>query len=299
MSWKDISKSIKLNFGKDVTPDNIRHEYYGMKKRDVINIQEDDGYTKVLIMNDIHIPYNRQDIFEIIEKNKDVDYILIAGDLIDCESCSFWSVWDRPSVEEELILAHEFISKINTIVNPEKTKIISILGNHENRYEKDIVNMQEKQLQKMLNPKLLSMLQKGFTYYDRDKDITYKPIKNFEYIDHWYAKLFDNLIISHPTDFSCIDGRLNEKVAEYFLNEGVAVKDDVVIYGHTHKYSNAKINRRQGLFVIENGCMCKPMEYAKKSARLSYTPQNYAYTTLKFKMGEKINLNDIKIFHLD
>lgn len=299
LSWKDISLMIKGKFNKELSGDYIRHQYYGMDKKEIIEIAKDDGYTKVLILNDLHLPYQRDDVFDIIEENKDVDYILIGGDLIDCEACSFWDVWDRPSVEEELIIAHEFISKINTIVNPNKTKIISILGNHENRYERDIVRLQEKQLQKLLNPKLLSMLEKGFTYYERDKDVTYKPIENFSYVDHWYAKFFGNLVLAHPTEFSSIDGRLNEKVADYFLNQNVSEKGDVLIYGHSHKYSNAKVNRRQGIFVIENGCLCKPMEYAKKSAKLSFTPQNYCYTRLKFIEGEKINLNDIQTVHLD
>lgn len=299
LSWSTISELINKYYRKQYSKDYLRHDYYGMKKRNDIDIENDNEYIKVLIMNDIHLPYNRSDILKHIEKNKDVDYIIIAGDLIDCESCSFWDNWNRPSVEEELIIAHDFISKVNEIINPEKTQIISLLGNHEYRYEKEIIRMQEKQLKKLLNPKLLSMLEKGFTYYEKDKDITYKPINNFKYVDNWYTRLFNNLIVAHPTDFSGVDGKMCEKSAEYFLNEDIAERGDIIVFGHTHKFSSMKVNRRQGVFVIENGCMCQEMDYAKRSGKLRYTPQNYCYTVLKFKNNEKVRLNDIKVIHLD
>ena len=159
------------------------------------------------------------------------------------------------------------------------------------------MKMQQKQLQKMINPNLLEMLEDGFVYYDNGKKKNYKGIENFEYINSWFAKLFDNLIICHPKNFSNIGGKVSEQVSEYFLNQGIAEKDDVIVFGHTHKFSILKNNRRQGLFVIENGCMCEPMEYAC-NGKLGFTPQNYCYTYLEFGNGKKINCNDIKVCHL-
>ena len=264
------------------------------KRNELPSINHDEDYIKVLIINDLHIPYQRNDVLDQIKKYKNIDYLIIGGDLLDCESCSFWKSFKHPDVNAELILAHEFISKVNKIIDKNKTKIIAIRGNHEYRFTRLIMEMQEKQLQKMLNPNLLSMLEKGFTFYEDDKDVTYKPIENFKYINNWYTKLFNNLIIAHPTDFSAVDGKMSEKVAEYFLNQGIANKDDIIIFGHTHKFSNLKINRRQSMFVIENGCLCKEQPYAN-TGRLKFTLQNYNYTYLRFKKGKKIDLNDIKI----
>lgn len=297
LSWNNISELLLENFNKKVSKDFIRHEYYAKQKLHKIEKDKNNDYIQCLIMNDIHIPYYREDIFDEIEKHKDVDYIIFGGDLIDCESCSYWAKWNHPSVNDELILAHEFISKINTIVNPEKTKIICIRGNHEYRYTRMIMEMHEKQLQKMLNPNLLSMLEKGFTVYERDKDITYKAINNFQYIDNWQTKLFNNLIIAHPTDFSNVEGSMCTKVADYFLNEHIAEKDDVIIFGHTHKHMSGFINRRQGVYVVENSCLCKEHEYAN-TGKLKFTPQNYGYTKIIFKENEKIDINNIKCIYL-
>lgn len=299
LDWSEIVELLEL----DIHPDSLRKMAYGylevsdyyQNKKETESIN--DGYTKCLIMNDLHIPYQRDDLLTEIAKHKNVDYIIFGGDIIDCESCSSFDVFDRPSIEEELVQVHGFLCKVNEIIDPNKTKMIAIRGNHEARYTKEISRMQQKQLQKMLNPNILSMLETGFTYYEKTKDITYKKIDNFQYIDHWNARLFNNLIVAHPTDFSGIDGKMCEKVSEHFLNKHIAEPDDVVIFGHTHKHSAMKVNRRQGLYVIENFCLCKPMDYAD-TGKLGYNPQNYGYTYLKFKEGQKININDISIIHL-
>ena len=297
LSWSDITDNINKNFDKNLSKDFIRHEWYGMKKMQVIEVQKEDGYKKILIMTDLHIPYEREDVLEEIEKNKDVDTIVFGGDLADCKSCSFFPDFNKPSLEEELIAVHDFIVKVNEIIDPKKTRIIAIRGNHEYRLKRDIMGMHEKHLSKMINPNMLGMIANGFVYYDKNKDIHYKPIENFEYVDEFYIRLFDNLIVAHPLDFSGVEGSVSLKMADYFLNEGIAERGDILVYGHTHKQSSIYVNRRQGLFVIENGCLCQPHEYSKMG-KLSFTPQNYAYTLIKFKEGEKIDKNDIKVVHL-
>ena len=298
-----LNKEIDLDWieivdllGLDCSSDHLRKLSYGYKEFEehiVTKSLSKSDKVKVLVMNDIHLPHQREDIFDELRKNKNIDYLIFAGDLIDCESCSSFDVMDRPSVDEELVVAHEFINKINKIIDSNKTQIICIRGNHEERYTRDIIRMQKKQLQRMLNPNLLKMIQDGFTVYNKGKRHKYDPISNFKYIDDWKVKLFDNLIICHPKDFSGVDGKMCEKVSEHFLNRHMAELDDVIIFGHTHKHSRMNVNRRQGIYVIENSCMCKPHDYAD-TGKLGYNPQNYGYTYLEFEKGKKIDINDIK-----
>lgn len=291
-SWEEIVELL----GLDCSANHLRKVSYGLKEfLDYDNERKlrNNDKIKVLVMNDIHLPYQRDDVLDEIRKHKNIDYLILAGDIIDCESCSSFDVMDRPTVDQEIVIAHQFIKKINTIINPEKTKIICIRGNHEERYTRDIIKMQQKELQKMLNPNLLEMIQDGFTYYDKGKKFKYEPIPNFEYINDWKVKLFDNLIVCHPKDFSGVDGRMCEKVSEHFLNRHMAEVDDVIIFGHTHKHSRMNVNRRQGIYVVENSCMCLPHDYAD-CGKLGYNPQNYGYTYLEFEEGKKIDINDIK-----
>ncbi len=52
-------------------------------------------------MNDIHLPYQRDDVLDEIRKHKNIDYLILAGDIIDCESCSSFDVMDRPTVDQK------------------------------------------------------------------------------------------------------------------------------------------------------------------------------------------------------
>jgi hypothetical protein len=70
LSWKDISILICTNFGRKVSSDYVRHEYYAMKKRDKIEVDKEEGYTKVMVVNDLHVPYHREDFFNELEKIK-------------------------------------------------------------------------------------------------------------------------------------------------------------------------------------------------------------------------------------
>ncbi len=250
----------------------------------------DSKKKKAMVISDVHIPYQHDDLLNQIEKHKDMDYLLIAGDLADCESCSSFPMLERPTLEQELIQVHLFLKKVRKITDAE---IICIAGNHETRLTKDIMKMQEKGLQRMLDPQLLRMIQDGFNFYVNGKKISYEPIEKFTYIDSWYATLFDNLVIAHPKNFSNVPARVAEQSAEFFLNRGIIEKDDIVIIGHTHKFSNIIASRRQNVFVIENGCNCKPMDYAN-NGNLSYGEQVNAYTIVNFFEGEKIDKNDIR-----
>lgn len=247
---------------------------------------------KVMIINDIHVPYQHEKLLDEIKKHKNIDYLVIGGDLIDCESCSSFQMLERPTLEEELVAAHEFIQEINKIINAE---IICIKGNHEERLEREICKMQNKGLQRLLDSQLLRMLEEGFKFNIGTKRKKYKAIENFKYIDKWYARLFDNLVICHPKDFSNVPAKIAEKSAEYFLNRGIIEKDDIIFIGHTHKFSQIVSTRRQDVFVVENGCSCKPMDYSDRG-NLNYGNQVNCYTIVEFEEGGKIDRNDIKTY---
>lgn len=247
---------------------------------------------KVMIINDVHVPYQHEELLSEIKKHNDIDYLVVGGDLIDCESCSSFQMLERPTLEEELVAAHEFIQEINKIVNCE---IICIKGNHEERLEREICKMQNKGLQRLLDSQLLRMLEEGFKFNIGTKRKQYKAIENFKYIDKWYARLFDNLVICHPKDFSNVPAKIAEKSAEYFLNRDVIEKDDIIFIGHTHKFSQIVSTRRQDVFVVENGCSCKPMDYSDRG-NLNYGNQVNCYTIVEFEEGCKIDRNDIKTY---
>lgn len=303
--WADyigISKQLlnyKIKKGKANAETVIIAEIFKKAKKIEEGINEieienkvSDVKKKVMIINDVHVPYQHEELLNEIKKHNDIDYLVIGGDLIDCESCSSFQMLERPTLEEELVAAHEFIQEINKIVNCE---IICIKGNHEERLEREICKMQNKGLQRLLDSQLLRMLEEGFKFNIGTKRKQYKAIENFKYIDKWYARLFDNLVICHPKDFSNVPAKIAEKSAEYFLNRDVIEKDDIIFIGHTHKFSQIVSTRRQDVFVVENGCSCKSMDYSDRG-NLNYGNQVNCYTIVEFEEGCKIDRNDIKTY---
>ncbi len=264
----------------------------GVKEMKTNKKVKENKKKKIMIINDVHVPYQHEGLLDEIKKHKDMDYLVIGGDLIDCESCSSFQMLERPTLEEELVAAHEFIQEINKIIDAE---IICIKGNHEERLEREICKMQNKGLQRLLDSQLLRMLEEGFKFNIGTKRKKYKAIENFKYIDKWYARLFDNLVICHPKDFSNVPAKIAEKSAEYFLNRGIIEKDDIIFIGHTHKFSQIVSTRRQDVFVVENGCSCKPMDYSDRG-NLNYGNQVNCYTIVEFEEGGKIDRNDIKTY---
>lgn len=303
--WADylgISKQLlnyKIKKGKANAETVIIAEIFKKAKKIEKGINEieienkiSNAKKKIMIINDVHVPYQHEELLSEIKKHSDIDYLVIGGDLIDCESCSSFQMLERPSLEEELVSAHEFIQEINKIINAE---IICIKGNHEERLEREICKMQNKGLQRLLDSQLLRMLEEGFKFNIGTKRKQYKAIENFKYIDKWYTRLFDNLVICHPKDFSNVPAKIAEKSAEYFLNRDVIEKDDIIFIGHTHKFSQIVSTRRQDVFVVENGCSCKPMDYSDRG-NLNYGNQVNCYTIVEFEEGCKIDRNDIKTY---
>lgn len=252
--------------------------------------------NSVLFLNDIHAPFEREDLLDIIKKHKnEINTLVIGGDFLDCKSISKFPQIKSLELVDELIYGYNLLKKIRSILDNNQ-QIIMIMGNHEERLYTTICKMHEKNLQKFINPHILSMYVKGFSIYDEEgNEQEYKPIEGVTYVPHWYVNLDDKVIVSHPRDFSSVDGKMCEKVADYFLNK--KMEFEALLFAHTHKYTQMKVDRRQGVYVVENGCTCQAMDYSDKG-KLSYNPQDYCYTIMKWNNNEPLDINNIRVYHL-
>jgi len=291
LEWEDVTKILK----KEENPDHTRKTSYGYLER----IEDEKNSNKfdksVMIINDIHVPYEREDVLEIISKHADeITTLVIGGDLMDCQSISFFPKIRTLTLEEELIYTYEFLKKVRKILNNEQ-KIIIINGNHEERWYKDICNMHEKEMQKFINPNLIDMMIEGFTIYEDNKKKKYDGIKDIIYIPHWFVNIENKIIVCHQKDFSKVKGKMLENAAQHFLNRNEEF--DVLVVTHTHKYSSGVVDRFQNKFVVENGCLCLPQSYADKG-NLGFSPQTYCYSIIKYNNDKNVDYNNIKTYFL-
>jgi predicted phosphodiesterase len=279
---------------------NVRESYLrGIAKsiNQGINIQKNAmKYDKsIMVINDVHAPYERKDLLENISKHADeIQTLVIVGDFLDCHSISFFDQIRETSLKDEVLYGYNLLNKIRKILNNGQ-RIIMIEGNHEKRYYKNICSMNQKDLQTFINPNILEMYTEGFTLYIDGKKHKYKPIEGLTLVPHWYA-VIDGIVMCHPLTFSQSKGKMLENVAQHFVSKGIDF--DLAILGHTHKYSSGVTERFSNKYIIENCCMCKPQKYSD-CGKTSYSPQTYGYTIVKYNNSEKITLNNCKTYLLE
>lgn len=289
LSWEDVNSLLDKNHH----PDNTRKASYGYLEC-LEDMKENEKFEhSVMIINDVHTPFERGDVLEIIAKHADeITTLVIGGDLMDCYEVSSFPKINRDDFMSEVIYGYNFLKKIRKILNNGQ-KIIIINGNHEERWKKVITKMNEKNMQKFINPNVLDMIVNGFTTYEGNKKNIFNPIPDIIHIPHWYV-VIDRMIVAHPKDFSRVKGKMLENVTQHFINKNIDF--DLVIFGHTHKISIGVIDRFEGKIAIENPCLCRPQEYSD-IGKLGYSPQAYGYTIVKY--NDKINFNNIKTYVLD
>lgn len=296
-----------------------KRKEYGLSEDDIQNLISDEIYKKtmseraiktgerpdlefdnsVMIINDVHLPFERDDVIDVVaQHNDEITHLVIAGDLLDVKSISFFPKLEDWTLEQEMAYAHTWLTELRGVLTNNQP-IILINGNHEERWLREIHNLRQKHFQKFMNPNLIEVLIDGFElFHDRfGYEVSYyPPIENMVFIPHWFINMDNRLIIAHPRSFSQVDGKMCENTVAHFMNRGEEF--DVVVFGHTHKYSQMTVSRRGGKYAVENGCMCKPQEYVD-SGRLNFTPQHYCYTIIKWDTGDRIDYNNIRVYHLE
>ena len=103
-----------------------------------IEDEKTQGETKkVMILNDIHVPYQLDDLCNKRKSVYDgeVDEIIIGGDLIDCESLSSFGKKYRISLKKEITETIELLENLKEAFKPKKIHYVG--GNHDkDRYER-------------------------------------------------------------------------------------------------------------------------------------------------------------------
>lgn len=296
-SYDQIGNFMKDKYGLAIDKDTIR--WHAVRKFKSKNRNErksltapaatksSTGDNKVLILSDLHIPYVRNDILEIINNNRDAKTIIFNGDIVDCGEISVFSNLKTTSLSDEMVCAHKFLSEINNLVP--NTKKILINGNHEERWMKYMSKAGDV-LPTLHSSNILKEIVSGFTVYDHKKNLKIQcsPLENYQVIDKWYYQIGD-LIVCHPVSFSKIECRTAVNAADYFSKLGFNFS--TVVVGHTHRQGMVM---RNGILAVEQGCLCEQMNYTDKG-NLLFSPWNNGYYIAFFGDDEKIDKNKSKL----
>lgn len=235
---------------------------------------------KVLILSDLHCPFhNEKMILDIINKHRfSIDTIIFGGDIIDCESVSFFPKENRKSLVEEMVITYNLLNKIDKLT-PDAKKIL-IKGNHEHRFDRFLAE-NKSELNIFHSNNILENIVNGFSVHNRDtenKTVYSKLSDNFIVINKWFVQ-YGDIIVSHPTNYSKIPLKTATMAVEHFVKRGMIF--NTMFIGHTHKWGDTFFYSK---WIGELGCLCMPMEYSD-NGNVNYTPQIYGYAVITLVNG--------------
>lgn len=243
----------------------------------------------VLVINDLHIPFQRKDILSLIGDCKNnLDAIIFGGDIIDCKSISSFPDLDDITIEFEVEKAIEFMTEVRKIVG-KKVKLIVLKGNHELRWEKYISKMHDKKLYKFINPNILEMLRDGMTLYSDGETKHIEGDKDLIIINDWYVN-YKGVIVCHPINFYSQPTKLAITAVQYFLGKE---NFNTLICAHNHHQSTCFYD---DIWVIESGCCCQEMSYVQ--GKTTTKIQDYGLVYLTFDENEKVDINYSQVYKM-
>lgn len=288
-TYYDVSKEWREYYGIDMNPESVRY-YLTRREKPKLTLREkldSDGIEKVLILSDVHVPFNRDDILDIIEEYaNEISALILGGDIADCVSVSSYNPLDALPLADEMSEVHKLLKQIQDVTPNVKRYLIK--GNHEARMTKYMAT-HGSQLNKLHSDNILSEIVKGFEYHDRlnGRVIYHEPL-DYISLDEWFVA-YNDMIVCHPISFSKVAGKTASMALDYFVERGVDF--NACLVAHTHKQASCF---KYGKYAVEIGCMCKPMSYAS-SGKLTFTQQQCGYHLAVFVDG-KYDINQSRTY---
>lgn len=287
-SWKEIGAM----FGMTAEEARQAIKNYRYKHKEVKGLYE-KGKEKFLIFSDLHIPdHNEKLIMEVVTKHKNVDYIILVGDILDCAAVSSFDSEGLSILDKELIEAHWLLRKIRKTT---KAKIILVKGNHEHRVNRHYAKNAKLLGSALVETEILYKLVTGFEVAFGESGTTkvrYEPIKDVYYANA-RSFAYGDLLVNHPSTFSKIPMRTVTNMYEGRLKYKYP-DAKVILIGHTHQAG--MIIKDNGVMLIEDGCMCHNMSYAENDDK-PYGAQQNAYVYLEMN-NKVVDQSTVQLRHL-
>lgn len=286
LTYQQIAQLLNSENGKDYGESAYRKKYTEFNRGRLYERERSSDYVaqRVLTISDLHVPYNYPvDIFKAYSGN--VDVLVLNGDIMDCQSISFFPKKYRINLIEEMITARQYIIDLINLIKPRRVVITK--GNHEHRMLRYLSDKLNEDLMNLMPDSPMDLIiNDGFKNNDRFKhtEVFYSPLvevfrnQNIDvyYNGDWYHRI-GNVIFAHPLSYSSSMMKTTEKAVTYFTRTENRSFTSIVM-AHTHKVGFYKVG---DIKMYEQGCCCKldALDYA--DGKLQDPQQNgYMYIAL-------------------
>lgn len=286
LTCQQIADLLNAENGKNYGECAYRKEYAAFNRGRIYEREHSAEYVahRILAISDLHIPFHYPvKIFKSYSGN--VDTLVLNGDVMDCQSISFFPKKYRISFMEEMVCARQYLIDLIGLIKPRK--VIITKGNHEHRLIRYLSErLNEDLLNLMPDSPMDLIVNDGFKDYDRRNmcEAYYPPLRELyqesniiiEYGREWYCRI-GNVIFCHPLSFSSSMMKTAEKAVTFFTRSENRTFTAIVM-AHTHKVGFYKVG---DIRMYEQGCCCKldMLDYA--NGKLQDPQQNgYMYISL-------------------
>ena len=286
LTFRQIASLLNSENGKNFGESAYRKKFKDFNRGRVYEREHSFEYVaqRVLSISDLHVPYHYPpSVFKAYTGN--VDVLILNGDIMDCQSISFFPKKYRINLVQEMIEARQFIIDIIELISPRK--VIITKGNHEHRMLKYLSDRLNEDLMNLMPDSPMDLIiNDGFKDNDRFNrtEIYYPPLRevfedqniNVYYNGDWYCRV-GNVIFAHPLSYSSSMMKTTEKAVTYFTCTENRTFTAIVM-AHTHKVGFYKVG---DIKMYEQGCCCKldMLDYA--DGKLQDPQQNgYMYLAL-------------------
>jgi predicted phosphodiesterase len=244
----------------------------------------DNIATKVLVLTDIHAPFEHDDVIEYALRNDgDADILVIGGDFIEAHSVSSFRKSKALLFRWEYEIALEYIKLFSGMFK----KVVLVSGNHERRLQRYVADNMGNMLHGLVQDDPLQSLADGMAYGSDGKLAKLYEFPNviYEGYPRGDYQRIGKLVVAHPNNYSTVPLRTVVNTAEALLD----IEDyQCLIMGHTHAQGHLIWRNR---LLIEAGCCCIPLEYTFATGRMNKLPQTFGYAVAYLDKDGNVNFD--------
>lgn len=203
-----------------------------IRDNNIPNLRVDNFIGRIVVASDFHVPFHDeravQNLVDAVGERKP-EYVIINGDLVDFYMLSKFSKGEGRNPLEEINMAKDILHTLHE-ASP-TSKIVYIIGNHESRLEKYILDNA---------PAVASIVPDVFTLFELDK---------YNAIGAASITFNNNFVFKHGKLLGAKSGLSAAKEMENSYMSGAT--------GHTHRLALYRARKAGRKFVwLETGCMC-------------------------------------------
>lgn len=262
LTFEQIAVLLNAENGKSYGESAYRKKFKDFNRGRIYEREHSSEYVaqRVLAISDLHVPYHYPvNVFKAYAGN--VDVLVLNGDIMDCQSISFFPKKYRINLVQEMVLARQYIIDLIGLISPRK--VIITKGNHEHRMIRYLSDRLNEDLMNLMPDSPMDLIvNDGFKDNDRFKktETYYPPLRevfedqniNIYYNGDWYCRV-GNVIFAHPLSYSSSMMKTTEKAVTYFTRTENRTFTAIVM-AHTHKVGFYKVG---DIKMYEQGCCCK------------------------------------------